>query len=354
MLSTQNMALQRESSLASEPRSRAREALRARRAGLDGGTVMPEQIGAEEDRALVQRCLDGNAQAIREFQEKFGELIYNFPLRAYRLPADQAGDFYVFAFEGDRLFRRLRTYAGRVPLRSYLAGFVLDHLVLEWKRAERAAETISLDAVSEAELHRAIAQQEPDGASFEARRSWEQALRELSPQKALLLKLLHVEDADFTPEEIRSLARASGKSVAEVIDAVERLRGLVRQREATLRRLDDQLESVQGWIRLYHRRLARLRADAARLAPGTAAAERVQAECRELERKLVWRENQRERLRQQLQARKVTAPYKEIARLLGTTVGNVASQILRVRKEVARYLGGLAALPRDPNRGAEK
>lgn len=313
---------------------------------------MSQQTVSEGERALVQRCVAGEAKAIREFQQRFGELIYSFPLRAYRVSADEAGDFYLFAFDGGRLFRRLRTYAGKVPLRSYLLGFVLDHLVLEWKRQQRSVETVSLDELAEEHPGLALAAVEPDPSEPRHGASWEDALAQLPLQKALVLKLLHVEDVEFSASELRHLAKASGKKLASVIEEIERLRGLVREREAMLRRLDDQLESVQGWIRLYQRRLMRLQADLAGLNPQSPAAENLLAEQRELERKLLWRERQRQRLLEQLKRRKVTAPYKEIARLLGTTIGNVASQVLRVRKEVARYLGALRALPADKQRGA--
>jgi DNA-directed RNA polymerase specialized sigma24 family protein len=36
------------------------------------------------------------------------------------------------------------------------------------------------------------------------------------------------------------------------------------------------------------------------------------------------------------QRRKVTTPYKDIASLLNTTVGNVGSQIARLRQELAQ------------------
>src|SRR5262245_9852070 len=54
---------------------------------------------ARDARRLIGRCLAGDGEAAREFQEQYGELIYGYPIRVYRVPADEAGDFYVFAFE---------------------------------------------------------------------------------------------------------------------------------------------------------------------------------------------------------------------------------------------------------------
>src|SRR4051812_30993801 len=112
-------------------------------------------VGSEthEARALIGRCLSGDAAATEQFQQRYGELIYGYPCRVFRTPPDEAGDFYVFAFEQRRIFRRLRTFEGRAPLRAYLLGFVLDDLVLEWKRRERQIDTVSIEALSELPDH---------------------------------------------------------------------------------------------------------------------------------------------------------------------------------------------------------
>ena len=112
-------------------------------------------VGSEthEARELIGRCLSGDPAATEQFQQRYGELIYGYPRRVFRMPADEAGDFYVFAFEQRRIFRRLRTFEGRAPLRAYLLGFVLDDLVLEWKRSERELDTVSIEALNELPDH---------------------------------------------------------------------------------------------------------------------------------------------------------------------------------------------------------
>ena len=94
---------------------------------------------AREAQRLISRCLAGEPEAAKTFQELYGELIYGYPMRVYRVPPDEAGDFYVFVFDRGRIFRRVRTFEGRAPFRAYLLGFVLDDLVLEWKRGSREA-----------------------------------------------------------------------------------------------------------------------------------------------------------------------------------------------------------------------
>src|SRR5206468_9073996 len=57
-----------------------------------------------------------------------------------------AGDFYVYVFEHDRIFTRIRTFEGRnsIQFRPFLSYYVLKHLFLEWRRTCKELETVSL------------------------------------------------------------------------------------------------------------------------------------------------------------------------------------------------------------------
>ena len=298
---------------------------------------------AQEARLLISRCLTGEVEAATEFQARYGELIYGYPMRVYRVPPDEAGDFYVFAFERGRIFRRVRTYEGRAPFRAYLLGFVLDDLVLEWKRGAREIETVSIETIGELP--------DPGGSADRATANegdypmdittFSQVLGDLSPSKSVVMKLLYVEDYEFQPSEVRYLAQVSGCDVPEVLDRIDRLRATVREREAGLKRMEDALDAVQAWIQLYERRVQRISDDLAALPPTSIAAERLREERQQLERKIQRRRQQRAKLLAQAQRRKVTAPYKEIAAMLNTSIGNIGSQIARLRRKLLTKVGSV-------------
>ncbi len=300
---------------------------------------------AREALELIKDCLAGDLEAARTFQLRYGELIYGYPLRVYRMPPEDAGDFYVFAFDRGRIFRRVRSFEGRAPFRAYLLGFVLDDLVLEWKRAGREIETVSIETIGELvdpsdELGRMM---DDESAGAVDRTMISQVLAALEPSKAVVMKLLYVEDYELQPAELRYLSEVSGCHIPEVLSRVDQLRATVREREAALKRMEDALDAVQAWIQLYERRLQRVIDDVAAVPPGTSAAQRLREEHAELERKIERRRRQRVKLLAQAQRRKVTAPYKEIAAILNTSVGNVGSQIARLRRELMAKLGGSAA-----------
>jgi len=293
----------------------------ARQAPVDGD---PER---QAIRALIRRCLSGDVEASEDFQRAHGELIYNYPVNVYRIGRDQAGDFYVFAFDGGRIYRRLRTYEGRAPFRAYLLGFVLDDLVLEWKRAARGVDMVPLDDADDL----------PDpadgttaGSGTAAPGGWlEHAFARQEPAHALLLKLLYIEDWYLTATEIRSLAATSGRSIAEVVRSIEQLRATVRDREAALKSVEDTLGTVQVWTQLFERRLRGIDAELAALPTA-----KLLAEQSALRRKLERRQRQRSKLLARAKRRQVTAPYRAIAVLFNTTVGNIASQIARARQQL--------------------
>ncbi len=290
---------------------------------------------AHAAQQLIRRCVAGDRDAIRVFQERYGELIYGYPMRVYQVAPEEAGDFYVYAFDRGRIFRRSQTYAGRAPFQAYLVAIVLDHLMIDWKRSERSIETVPLDSITMAvEIEEASVSGPADTGRF----SLQRVIAELDTRKAILMKLLHVEDCELSAEELGHLQKMSGRGGRDVVVAVDRLRATVRGREAALKRIEDSLDAVHAWISLYERRQRRLGDDIASLPPETSSSRRLCEERQTLEGKMKRRLQQREKLLTQRQRRKVTAPYKEIAAILNTTVGNVASMIARTRNEIAQRL----------------
>src|SRR5262249_400897 len=119
---------------------------------------------SEDVRGLIRRCAEGDPAARRRFQDEFGRDIYGFPVRVYGVAAERAADFYVFVFEHDRVFTRMRTFEGRngSQFRTFLAYYVLKGLFLEWQRAQRDLDTVSLSAPVAGDDGRALEDVLPD------------------------------------------------------------------------------------------------------------------------------------------------------------------------------------------------
>ncbi len=100
-----------------------------------------------EGKRLVADCLVGDAAARARFQAEFAGLIYRFADCASGVGREEPGDFYLYLFDSDRLFRRLRSYEGRASLGPFLRGFVLPYLFKQFQEMtkKRALDTVSLD-----------------------------------------------------------------------------------------------------------------------------------------------------------------------------------------------------------------
>jgi hypothetical protein len=138
----------------------------------------------DDVRELVRGCAAGDGAARRAFQDRFGEDVYNFPVKIYGVSAERAADFYVYVFEADRIFTRMRTFEGRngIQFRTF-------------PRVLRAAEPLHRVAAGKPRArHRLAGRRRAGGrvaepipeADADVTAAWEG----LSPEERLDLKLL--------------------------------------------------------------------------------------------------------------------------------------------------------------------
>jgi DNA-directed RNA polymerase specialized sigma24 family protein len=288
------------------------------------------QIRDPDGKRLVADCLAGVAVARARFQEQFGPLIYSFVGGGGGQPPVEPGDFYVYLFEDDRLFRRLRSYEGRASLAAFLRGFVLPDLLKRFRATVKDAtlDTVPLDSDRMREPLARTADDEPQplcGSDL---------LDQLTPEKRLLIKLLYIEDFDLEPDDVQLIAQRSGRLVREVVELIEQARESVRTRERKRRAKVDEAESAAQWILQYARRLHEIAETLGNLPPQSQYAERLRDEQAELERKHSWRAQQRDRARTEGDRTTVTLRYREIAHILKAPTGSVSAQVMRLRQEL--------------------
>lgn len=298
------------------------------------------EVVVDDVLELVRACAAGDAAARRTFQSRHAEDIYNFPVKIYGVPAERAADFYVYVFEGDRIFTRMRTFEGRnnIQFRTFLAYYVLRSLFLEWQRAMRELETVPLgdDDVEVADPAPGGHPQGPEVGDV-ATRLW----AGLSPEDQLDLKLLSLLEHDLGPDDVRLLARVARRSVRDTVAVLAEVEADLRQKDVKLSRLRDELDSVWGWIVLRQRELQETDGKLRRMGSnhGTTTARRLLDRRQELEQTIDRRMRQRERLLEQIRNAKMTTPYKDIARLQNSSVGTVCSRIFRLRERLVRAGG---------------
>lgn len=206
-------------------------------------------------REIVRCCLDGDRNSRVRFQDLFGEYVYNYPMKMFRLPNDRAADFYIYVFENDRIFKRLGGFEGRndAQFKTYLGFYVLRDLFLEWQRSQREPETVSLETVVTGNdlggkgvtLQDLIADptdsQETLMDSGVKAAPFKDILASLDVEKRVILKLLHLAEFDLSPQEIRFLCQKSGHTYREVITLIEETRDRLGRKDKQFTSLQDQL-----------------------------------------------------------------------------------------------------------------
>lgn len=300
-------------------------------------------------REFLHACASGDTDARRHFQEQYGEDIYNFPVKIYGTPLEEAGDYYLYVFDRDRIFLRLRTFAGHknIQFRTFLSYYVLKHLFLEWRRTCKEINTISLQTPLEdaSDGNRTLEDLFPDTAMSDGINSDQlpptgtsDLLNSLAPEERLLLKLLSLLEYNLSPEEVRLLATISGRSIHDVLTLLTEIHDNLKRKDEKIARLCDELDSVWGWIVLRQKELQAINTQLHFLSTvaNSVDTEKLLAQKQALEQTLVKRFRQHERLVGELRVYKLTTPYKDIARLLNSTTSAVCSRVFRLREQLAR------------------
>lgn len=296
----------------------------------------------DDPTELVRACVAGDAEARRRFQERFAEDVYGFPMKLYRLPADDAADFYLYVFEQDRIFTRLASFEGRnaIQLRTFLAYYVLRSLFLDWQRGRRSLDTVSLASPVGGEedgrtLEDVLPAPEPERAppaDAAVSALWDT----LGPEDRLDLKLLSLLEHDLAPDEVQLLSRVARRPLADTVALVAEVQASLRRKDTAAACLRDELDAVWGWIVLRRRERAETAARLAALDPERGGPERVRLEerARRLDAAIAKRERQRARVLAALRELKLTTGYADVARLRNTTIGTVCSRYFRLRQRL--------------------
>ena len=300
--------------------------------------------------ALIRACVAGDASARCQCQDEYGKDIYYFPVKLHGLPVEKAGDFYVYVFDNDRIFTRLRTFAGleKIQFRTFLSFFVLRSLFFDWLRTLKEVETVSFEtyetgSTGEQRVSEGPTLFETDQRTLPKDRLAPDLWNCLTPEEQLDLKLLCLIECDLSLDDMRLLTTISGRPLRETLLLLEEVQQGLRRKDEKLTQLHNALDSVWGWILLRQRELQEIDEKFRLLMADKEGRNFLVDQKKMLEGALEKRYRQREKLVKEIRSYKLTTPYRDIARLLNTTVGTVCSRIFRLRKRLVEEVGARGA-----------
>ena len=308
--------------------------------------MLPETPPPALDTAigLIARCLRGDAAAVAHFQAEYGPGIYAYPQRRTRrrdAQEDACGDFYLYAFERAQIFRRLRGYEGRAPLKAYLYGWVLPDLYLGWRRRSKLTVPMeSLPRARPAAPHEAARELDiaapPPPSADNATALLRARLRHASASVAITMKLLCAADYDFSSEEVTQLAAESGRSLAQVHECIADLRTVISQREQKQHGFDEHLDRIYATLLRAEHRLRLCDAELAVVTEDSGTRTRLLA-LREMLQGLVRKRRcQQDVTLQNCRRTQTLAPFRLIAETMGCSTGVVGARVARFRKHAQR------------------
>jgi hypothetical protein len=163
----------------------------------------------------------------------------------------------------------------------------------------------------------------------------------LTPEERLDLKLLSLLECDLGPEDVALLAQTAGRSIIDTLTLLAEVQDRLKRKDEKLSRLRDELDSVWGWILVRQKERQEIHEKILLIEThgNMAGKAKLLARREEREQALAKRYQQKERIAEEIRTYKVTTPYRDIARLLNSTVGTVCSRIFRLRERLLSEFG---------------
>ncbi len=204
----------------------------------------------QEIYAAFKSIRNPNSSQLAEFTKHFFELfsddIYAFPIRFYSLDDDEAGDFYLYAFEHLRDGRKLSQYEGKSRFTTWFFS-VLRNLTIDFLRTRRNklqfASSIRLDASGAlVDVMSQIADQPArELPEEELLTGFQEEVSALKIEQRLLLKLAYLHYFDLMPDELEYLAVKTGQTPEAVFAEIIQLKETARQKANEVREIEDRL-----------------------------------------------------------------------------------------------------------------
>jgi RNA polymerase sigma factor (sigma-70 family) len=290
-------------------------------------------------KSLLSLCRKGDIQAIRTFQDVFGEDIYNFPMKVHKLDEQRASDFYCYCFEGDRIYKRFNTFRGECNIRSF-QFLILESLFNEWIRRLDVEATIYPLQGSEEWNELTVVEdirQDPLPTPNEKIEENEElngldaTMEKLVEVDRVYLKVLSFSEIDLEPKDIRAISRVSGNNLQKTLENITELEESLSKRYERYKKQREELDKINYWILTYEKRIKKQMDDKF---TNIMEVENQDHNKNELERKLLWRKKQKKKLLMKYRESSPKVSYREIAKLLDVSVGTVSSRIKNAKAKL--------------------
>lgn len=205
------------------------------------------QSREEQIAGLLPAISKQDKTAIKQFFDLYSDEIYNYPLRYNNLTEDEAGDFYLYAFEKLNDGKKLSKFQGRSKFRTWFYS-VLRNLVIDFLRTQKGKikTTAFVKVTNQGELidlsqKIADVDKRVDESDLFEKFSFE--LKKLMIDARILFKLAYIHYLELNNEEVEWLIKNTDLSHRDILVKIVELKNLALEKSSEVKEIEDKLTS---------------------------------------------------------------------------------------------------------------
>lgn len=300
---------------------------------------------------MLSQLQKGSAKAMKEFFELYSDDIYNFPIRLYGLTIDEAGDFYLYAYEHLKDGRRLNSFKGKSKFTTWFFS-VLRNLTIDFLRSRKkkvkAGTFVRIDSngrvidtqdeVADIENYSPLEDELFDRFS--------ELLKTLKIEQRILFKLAYIYYFDLTEEEINHIKKQKKITMAKIRAELIRLKEVATEKSNEVRVFEDKLTAnfqnimmLENRIDSFFKQNPSIERDNDNWAEDYENTQ-IPAQIIEMIQKLSKKKKRHSNLlsHQKKSLLTIRIPYKELTSLLDTNEGVMSVQLIRIIEKLNQGL----------------
>jgi len=294
-------------------------------------------LNPEEISELIRKCGRGDEESLRTFFETYSKDIYNFPMKVFHLSEDDAGDFYIYAFEKLKSGKRFKSFEGKSQFRTWFYS-VLRNLLIDWQRTKREISTIDRVRKNFKGEEFGGVEEEPDQTSEEKSKALEiskifqRQLMTIKLESRVVFKLTFIYYLHLEDDEIKYILEKSGMDTEKLKNWILSIRSELSEKAMEIQKLEDKITSL--YLSILDLKNAKLVEES--LETTTTNLPNLDKIGKAIKKKY----DQRQKLLEKKQKGLFLArtPYKEIGNILGISEGNVSVTVSRVIEKLQKKI----------------
>lgn len=291
-------------------------------------------VESEEFNTLIERCKNQDPDALEKFFNIYSIEIYNFPIKVFHFSEEDAGDFFLFAFERLRDGKRFKSFRGESTFRTWFYS-VLRNLVLDWLRSNKKNQEIQFLSYSNLNI---LENEIPETLKYSQNHEmnitidiFNQILQNIEKELKVIFKLIYLFYLNLDEDDINYLREKYHKTPYEILKFVIETKDYLTEKNLRLIQKYDHLQNI-------YLKLLKLQRKEYELASSTTIQSNVEKtlELDEIQKKIQTKNFNRNKILRQLNPNSlvIKTPIKKISTFLGISTPTVSSLLKKAESYI--------------------